>query len=141
MVNGQTNPLALAGAPQFSWLPHSAARSDIQSAYEIVVRDGRNGALVWDSGRVTSSQETYVTYAGAELARDQQYRWAVRTWNKAGEASPYSATARFGTGIGDADWSGAQWIRRVTTGHDSTIDYTLARGDFAVNGAVRRAVT
>src|SRR5262249_1937862 len=50
----------------------------------------------------------------------------VRTWNRQGQVSP-SSSATFDVGISDSDWSGAQWIRRPTTGNDTTIDYTLAR--------------
>ena len=40
-----------------------------------------------------------------------------------GDASP-AATGHFETGLTDQGWSGANWIRRVTTGNDSTDDWT-----------------
>src|SRR5262249_23656541 len=35
------------------------------------------------------------------------------------------------TGITDSEW-GATWIRRLTSGSDSTVDYTLARKQFTL---------
>src|SRR5206468_11432698 len=37
-------------------------------------------------------------------------------------------------GLGDQDWSGAQWIRRATSGsNDAANDYTLARSTLHVS--------
>jgi alpha-L-rhamnosidase len=72
-----------------------------------------------------------VPYQGPQLAGGAEYDWSVSTWNRQGEQSPPSG-ARFDEGISDSEWSGAQWIRRPTTGNDSTIDYTLARNQFAL---------
>jgi hypothetical protein len=43
----------------------------------------------------------------------------VRTWDGDGAPSPFAPAAHFDTGLTDAGWSGAQWIRRVTSGADS----------------------
>ena len=131
-VDDQSNPLAIQGTPQFGWLPQDRDSDEIQSAYEL--RVARNdGNLVWDSGKVASSAESWVPYAGPALDAGTTYRWAVRTWDRAGAASPY-AGARFDTGLGDQDWSGAQWIRRATSGNDAANDYTLARKTIQVSG-------
>ena len=85
---------------------------------------------MWDSGKVASSAQSYVPYGGPALAeRRGLRRGRVKTWDRDGEASP-AATASFETGLTDQGWSGAQWIRRVTTGNDSSDDYTLARKQF-----------
>lgn len=139
-VNDLTSPLDVTGAPQFGWLPQDRAGDETQTAYRIVVRDALTGAQVWDSGRVASSQQEYVLYSGPQLDGGGAYDWTVSTWNTEGVQSP-SASASFGMGISDSQWSGAQWIRRPTTGNDSTIDYTLARNEFTLdNGNVSRAL-
>lgn len=139
-VNDLTQPLDLTGAPQFGWLPQDSAGDETQTAYQVVVRNGRTGAEVWDSGKVASSQEESVPYQGPQLAGGGEYDWSVTTWNRQGEQSP-QASASFGMGISDSQWSGAQWIRRPTTGNDETIDYTLARNQFALDsGDITRAV-
>lgn len=133
-VNDLTTPLDVTGSPQFGWLPRDVAGDEVQTAYQIVVRNGLDGARVWDSGRVDSSRSQYVPYQGARLDGGTTYDWTVVTWNRQGEPSP-PATASFDMGIGDGQWSGAQWIRRPTTGNDSTIDYTLARNQFGLDNS------
>jgi hypothetical protein len=90
---------------------------------------------VGDSGKVGSSDESYVPYGGPALAPGTSYTWTVRTWDRDGQASPYAPPASFDTGLGDHDWSGAQWIRRVTSGNDSADDYTLARKQFSLGAS------
>jgi alpha-L-rhamnosidase len=131
-VNGATSPLMVTGRPEFSWLPQDSAGDEAQTAYEITVRNGLTGDAVWDSGQVQSSDSSYVAYGGPALTAGDEYDWTVTTWNSQGQASP-AASATFDTGLGDSDWSGAQWIRRPTAGNDSTIDYTLARNQFSLS--------
>jgi alpha-L-rhamnosidase len=52
-VGDRSQPLNVEGTPQFGWLVGSGS----QSAYEIRVT--RDGAEVWDSGRVSSSDQSY----------------------------------------------------------------------------------
>jgi hypothetical protein len=141
-VNDRAQPLDVAGTPQFGWLDQDRAGNETQTAYEITVRNALTGALAWDSGKVGSSRSEYVPYTGPALAGGAGYDWTVVTWNRQGEQSP-PARSSFGMGISDHQWSGAQWIRRPTTGNDSTIDYTLARRQFRLSGPsspVRRAL-
>jgi alpha-L-rhamnosidase-like protein len=130
VVDDRTNPLGVQGTPHFGWLPQDRDGDEVQTAYQLVVT--RGGAPVWDSGKVPSSAESWVPYAGPALAPGSTYSWAVRTWDRAGLDSPFGR-ARFDTGLSDQDWSGAQWIRRATTGNDAQNDYTLARKTLAVS--------
>ncbi|MFF3564298.1 alpha-L-rhamnosidase N-terminal domain-containing protein [Streptomyces sp. NPDC002574] len=125
-VDDRTDPLAVDGTPQFGWLPQDKDAGEVQTAYRIVVRDSR-GHTVWDSGRVAGSEQSWVPYGGPAPAPGATYRWQVRTWDRAGEASPWSREASFGAGLGDQDWSGAQWIRRPATGNDAANEWTAAR--------------
>ncbi|MFL6121427.1 alpha-L-rhamnosidase N-terminal domain-containing protein [Actinophytocola sp.] len=122
-VDGRANPLATNGAPHFSWLPTDRDRDETQTAYQLVVRQGRH--VVWDSGRVAAARQEWVT--GPSLAPGTSYRWTVRTWDRRGAVSPYARPASFDTGLTDADWSGAAWIRRPATGNDAANEWTLAR--------------
>ncbi|MHC3470774.1 alpha-L-rhamnosidase-related protein [Streptomyces sp. 7R007] len=124
-VDDRTDPSAVDGTPSFGWLPQDTDSGEVQSAYQLVVRDA-DGDTVWDSGRVSGSQQSWVAYDGPRLRPGTSYRWSVRTWDRAGLASPYAA-ASFGTGLGDQDWSGAQWIRRPATGNDAANEWTAAR--------------
>lgn len=132
-VDDRTNPLAVQDVPQFGWLPQDPDGNEVQTAYQIVVT--RPGAgTVWNSGRVASSAQSWVTYGGPALAPGTTYDWSVRTWDRAGKSSPY-ADATFDSGLGDQDWSGAQWISRATTGNDAKNEYTLARKTTTVSAS------
>jgi len=125
-VNDLTTPLDVTGTPAFGWLPQDSAGDEAQTAYDITVTDRFTGKKVWTSGKVRSSNESYVPYGGPALTGGSQYAWTVLTWNSQDRQSP-AATSYFGMGLSNSQWSDAQWIRRPTTGNDSTIDYTLAR--------------
>ena len=139
-VDGRTGPLDVEPTPAFGWHPRDRGGNEIQTAYEIDVFDAETGRRVWDSGRVRSSAESYIPYAGRHLRDGRQYSWTVRTWDRQGVRSRWARRARFDTGIADSEWSGAQWIRRLTLGNDSTIDYTVARRQFALSRSQSRVV-
>lgn len=131
-VNDRVDPLAIDGAPQFGWLPRDVDRNEVQTAYEVLVRSS-SGATVWDSGKVRSGDQSWVAYAGPELAPGTTYSWTVRTWDRQDAASTYAEPATFDTGLGDADWSGAAWIRRPATGNDASNEWTAARNVMRVS--------
>ncbi|MBP2327322.1 hypothetical protein JOF56_007707 [Kibdelosporangium banguiense] len=124
-VNDRTDPPAVDGVPAFGWLPRDRDSNEVQTAYQILVL--RGDTRVWDSGRVASSRQSWVRYAGPAMAAGTTYRWTVRTWDRRGAVSPYADKASFDTGLGDGDWSGAAWIRRQTEGNDALDEWTLAR--------------
>lgn len=128
-VDDTARPLNVEGIPQFGWLPRDKDPNEIQTGYQVRVSDPRTDRIVWDSGRVASSEQSFVDYGGPELASGAPYTWTVRTWDREGLSSPWAEPARFETGIGDSDWAGAAWIRRDTNEAD---DYTLARTEIEV---------
>src|SRR5262245_59016570 len=67
-VGDRVRPLDVEGPPQFGWLAQDPDGNEIQTAYQIrVFRDGL-GSAIWDSGKVASSDQSYVPYAGPALA-------------------------------------------------------------------------
>lgn len=130
-VGDQSRPLSVEGAPAFGWRPRDVDPGEVQSAYQVRVSAATGGPATWDSGKVTSAEQAYVTYGGPALAHGASYTWTVRTWDKTGRVSPWARPASFDTGLADADWQ-ASWIRRTTAEPD---DYTLARKDFTVGAA------
>ncbi|WP_432946228.1 alpha-L-rhamnosidase N-terminal domain-containing protein [Kribbella sp. CA-253562] len=135
-VGDRPHPLAVHGPPRFGWWPQDSDGNEIQTAYQLRVLRA-DGTEHWDSGKVQSSEQQYVQYAGPALAVGTPYRWTVRTWDRAGRVSPWARPASFETGITDADWEGAAWIRRPSTEPD---DFTLARKEVAIpSGRVVRA--
>lgn len=121
--------------PRLGWVVRDTGRAEAQTAYQLRVAPAATPGVrtdgAWDSGRVRSADSTDVGYDGPALASDRTYVWKVRTWNKEGEPSPWSAPATFDTGLLNAtDWS-ASWLRAG--------DGALVRDDFRINKPVARA--
>ncbi|MFM2197784.1 MAG: hypothetical protein RLZZ505_1216 [Verrucomicrobiota bacterium] len=101
--------------PTFSWKLPSDAGVKSQTAYRIIAAS--DPALLpdkpdlWDSGKVSSDQSTWIRYAGEKLVSGQAVQWQVMFWDQDGKPAPWSKPARFELGLLDhADWKG-QWIR------------------------------
>ena len=124
-------PLNVEGTPLFGWVPNDPDGNEIQSAYQIQVTRVSDGLLIWDSGKVSSSAESFVAYPVPALAAGTSYTWTVRTWDRSDQVSPWAATANFDTGLGDADWQ-ASWIFRTNAEVD---DYTLARREVTLGAS------
>ena len=114
-----TNPLGIdVAAPRYSW--HLVDKADVrgqkQTGYQVLVASkkswlSRNRGDVWDSGKVSSSQSTLVSYGGAKLTSDQNCYWKVRVFDKDGRPSEWSPVARFAMGLlSPAEWKGS-WIK------------------------------
>ncbi len=131
----QHNPIGTSGKPYFGWFINDPDNNEIQSAYQVLIASSldnlkKDQADVWNSGKVASRSQNYINFAGKNLSPATRYFWKVRTWDKDGNASPYSETASFETGLlTNADWAGAQWIKRNSTDAD---DYTYYRKRFAL---------
>jgi len=130
-IAGRAAPLNVEGTPLFGWVPNDPDGNEIQSAYQIQVTRVSDGVLIWDSGKIVSSAESFVPYSGPALAAGTSYTWTVRTWDRTGLASPWAAAASFDTGLADTDWQ-ASWILRTTTEPD---DYTLARREVTIGAS------
>lgn len=90
--------------PRLSW---NCAEGITQTAYRIVAT--RDGATVWDTGRIESSRMTHIRYAGMALSSRDRVSWSVTLWDEDGvEGEP--ATSWFELGLlAASDWTG-QWI-------------------------------
>src|SRR5262249_4785191 len=105
----RTNPLGLDVAqPRLSWKLPPGRRGARQTAYQL--RAAISHPLLWDSGRVESSESALVPWGGPALASRQRVYWQVRTWDESGAASEYSAPAWWEMGLlSRVDWQ-AEWI-------------------------------
>ena len=127
----------------FSWQLRDPRRGARQQAYRVVVSGPVVGSgsapVVWDSGKVISSDQASVPYAGPALAPDTAYRWTVQTWDASGRAGPTAAVATFETGLAGRGWT-ASWIRRVESETGEPDQYTYARREFVLGvGTIDRA--
>ena len=92
--------------PYFSWKMQSSEKSILQIAYQIVVRNGSR--ILWDTGKVVSSKQSFIEYAGMPLESCREYIWSVRVWNNIGEEAMDKAS--FSTALLQiTDWK-AKWI-------------------------------
>src|SRR5512136_1525102 len=118
--------------PRFFWVLGHTERGQVQSAYQILVStDPRaNAGDIWDSGKIASAKSVQVPFAGKALESGKTYFWKVKSWDREGRESPWSAVARFDTGLlNKNDWKGA-WI-----GGKNQL-----RKEFALKGRIMRAV-
>ncbi len=131
-VDDQARPLAARSTPRFGWLLGSDWSDDQpggatpgtglrQSAYQLRVSDGAGG-IVWDSGRIESSQQGHLGYAGPALEAGGAYAFTVRVWELGGDdPSDWAPPEPFECGLRDQDWE-ADWIRRPPGGSGPLAD-------------------
>ncbi|KAE9090415.1 hypothetical protein PF010_g18590 [Phytophthora fragariae] len=110
------NPLGVGSIlPLFGWKLASDRRAQRQTGFRILVdrdedRLSRDAGECWDSGKVASDETLQIRYAGKPLASCCRYYWKVMVWDGDDEASEWSATTWFETGLlQPEDWQ-AEWI-------------------------------
>jgi len=133
-------------APRFGWLVNDPARGAVQSAYQIIVAPSKTALpserdSVWDSGKVISSQQYGVVYAGAALEKTTEYWWKVRTWDAQGQASPWSDAHRFVTSFfTPGDWNARTvWIGNPQVASTKTNPPSQFRKEFQIRKPIRQA--
>lgn len=109
-------PLALAERiPHFGW-QMASEEGAMQSAYSIEVYtqalDGKK-QMVWESGKVASTQSQHVQYGGKPLSPMARYYWRVRVWNEEEKPSAWSREAEFRLAP-EATFFDAKWIGAIT---------------------------
>lgn len=139
------NPIGTNNKAYFGWHTSDNDSNEIQSAYQIIVSSSQanlnaNKADVWNSNKINSRKQNYIYLEGVALKATTTYYWKVRSWDKDGNVSPYSATATFTTGLlTNTDWATAQWIKRDSKDND---DYTYFRKKTNIpNKTIKKAIT
>ncbi len=107
----QTEPLAIdEPAPLLSWQLKADRRAETQSAYRVLVAStpeqlAPGKADLWDSGKVLSSEQNHIPYAGKKLQSLQACFWAVGVWDRDENFSGWSEPSSWTMGILNAeDW-------------------------------------
>jgi len=112
--------LGVGATPRFTWIvnPCGDVAEQRQTAYQIVV-SGDNGENMWDSGKVTSSDSTSVSYGGRNLTAGSQYKWTVSIWTAAPSGKEFQCAAslpgKFVTSLFDGWHSSAKFIGLVSS--------------------------
>ncbi|WP_455501344.1 family 78 glycoside hydrolase catalytic domain [Gemmiger sp.] len=140
-VNHRAAPLGIAPeeAPYFGWKLQSEARNTMQTAYRLQIYAG--DAVMYDSGRVESSQNAFVS--GPEpLQAATAYRWTVTVWDNHGQTT--AAESNFETALAHGEHLG-DWMRTPRSyvqrkkGFGTQPSATLFRRAFTLAEAPRRA--
>lgn len=107
-----------AQPPAFSWKTTARTSNWKQGAYQIVVSGPDGGDTVWDSGKVASDRQLFVSGPADKFAHGQAYDWKVRVWDSGGQASPWSEPSAFRLPLDPAEpWPG-RWITYDYTGKE-----------------------
>lgn len=105
-VNYRTNPIGLDELPRFSWKLSGSEAYLMQTAYRIVV--SACDKIIWDSGRVDSSQSLFIPYKGESLKSFTKYMLRIKVWDNYGHADELDSS--FETGIINTSQWAANWI-------------------------------
>lgn len=105
-VNHMPAPVYIDRAPEFSWRLKSNENGTMQTAYRIVVNCGAED--VWDSGKVYSSDQSFIRYCGKPLIACASYTVHVTAWDNHGNTASESAV--FETALLSHDDWAALWI-------------------------------
>ena len=142
----KTNPMGIDHpAPRLSWKIACEEPNTMQDTYEIraalSVNDLKKGKnLLWETGKVASSQSVHVRYGGAPVKSFQRVYWQVRIRDNHGKQSKWSQPAWWETGFlpgtgWEADWITPAWEEDPTR----SLPSPYLRGIFTVKRPVSQA--
>ncbi len=136
------NPLGIdAPQPRLSWIVDSKQRSQVQSAFQIIVSTNEaqlksSVGELWDTGRIAADQTLLIAYGGRPLTSGQRAWWKVKVWDAAGNES-VSEPAFWEMGLlTPQDWP-AQWIARTSDTNSRPAPYL--RRTFNLTAKIKRA--
>ena len=147
----QSCPLGIdAPRPLLDWTLESAARGDVQTAYQILAASDPSLLAtekpdLWDSGKVVSANSLGIEYAGTPLVTGQRVWWRVRVWDRDGKPGPYSEPQWWEMALlAPGDWQ-AKWISDGKAQAQRDEDFyqaapaPLLRRGFKIKGPIKRA--
>ncbi|WP_169088493.1 family 78 glycoside hydrolase catalytic domain [Paenibacillus sp. PL91] len=123
--------------PIFGWQLESEQQNQSQTHYRIILAKRKESVisceqLLWDSGKVSSSEQFGIVYQGQPLQSVTAYYWRVAVWNQHGVLA-WSEVQTLFTGYLNAETWKAEWI-----GSGGTKPF-YARTGFSSEGRVKRA--
>lgn len=113
-TEAMTTPLGIdTRTPSFSWHMTAERIGARQTAYRIEASDKSDfSAIVWDSGKIMSSQSVGIIYDGEPLKARTRYYWRVTIWDEHGDKQEIGVSW-FETGLFGKSFflqNHAQWI-------------------------------
>jgi alpha-L-rhamnosidase len=125
--------------PRLSWKLRGNSRNLMQSAYSIRVSTDKNFKnILWQTGKVNSSESILQPYTGAALQSAKKYYWQVKIWDAANNTSAWSNTAFWQMGLLSPDDWKAKWIEPVQIA-DRHMPVLLVRKNFSLQKKIAEA--
>ena len=113
-VDGLYSPIGIdSETPTFSWKIDSEEYDVIQKHYQIFVATDAvfsEKSLVWDSGKVNSSESVYINFQGQTLEYATKYYWAVKVWTNKSSKPKQSKISSWTTGLMVGNQWKSEWI-------------------------------
>lgn len=127
-TNYLVNPMGIdETCPEFSWKMISEQENKSQSAYQIILVEGKENfkekQYVWDSGKVESDLSVAIPYEGPTLKPLTEYYWKVNVWDEQGKLCKEVEEATFETGVLGKFFSEAHWLT-APKNQTSNVPYT-----------------
>lgn len=132
-VNSAKNPAGVDGSVYVGWLLNSPEKNTSQTAYQIVISNGKKP--VYDSGKVNSAESAYVPVK-MKLKPMTDYKVAVTSWDNHGNKAV--GTGVFSSGKVNSKWD-AKWIT-IPEDYDHESPDFLFEKNFNVTKPVKKAV-
>mgnify|MGYP000171871280 FL=1 len=128
-IDYQKNPVGISEMPQFGWEIASDRRNVIQQAYTLQIAKGPEFTeLVYNSGRVLSSQSAHLIAAGERLESVTKYFVRVKVSDET-EETPWSETAYFVTGLTE----GEVWSAPFVSAEITETDKEVSKGTYVLS--------
>jgi len=140
-VEGVSNPECIdIRNPRFSWQIKSETRGQSQTAFHLIVASSKeniekNIGDMYDSGKIHSSDNTFISYQGKKLESAKIYYWKVKIWDKDNNPGIWSQNSRWTTGLIYPEDKKAKWIANKY----KEIRAPLFRKEFIVNKPIKNA--
>ena len=146
----EESPLLDKQNPRLAWINSNPKlkQGARQTAYRIrVATSATFDDVVWDTGKVRSSQSAFISYEGEPLRSRTSYWWQVMVWDEQGEPSAWSSPAKWHMGMlsGDewqGEWIGAPWQGEESYDVRGTMEFDAApllRKEFKVKKGLKSA--
>ncbi len=110
MCNYQSGTAVVIDKAKVNWQISSDVNGDLQTAYQIIIKERITNDIVYDSNKTESSESQFISLPSLERNKFG-YTWQVKVWDKNNQESEWSAPHHFRIAPSSID---ANWIGAIT---------------------------